>query len=244
VAVGGAFILGSAVNLPSFLARLAGMLESPDQWNSDPLRIVPAPKSQEWRVKRETRLWGPVKRSNAGVKLRPLAHVSLTDQVAATAVMLCLANRVESLQGDPRQSISSAEARRRLVSYGNRLFCDNIGGDLHHRWGSEKLYRAYYQDYQNFLSRSEIAAEAIATSGKSQVVMVHADLGQFYDRVRPGLLAQKIDAIAQPIDDPLFYGFTRRLLNWEWDRRDSGEVAKYAEQVGLSDFQPLHFHRA
>lgn len=36
------------------------------------------------------------------MELRPLAHVSLRDQVVTTAIMLCLADLVETLQGDPR----------------------------------------------------------------------------------------------------------------------------------------------
>ena len=38
---------------------------------------------------------------------------------------------------------------------GDRLFCDSIEGEQRHRWGSAKLYRAYYQDYRTFLARPE-----------------------------------------------------------------------------------------
>src|SRR5579862_6181885 len=77
-----------AVNLPSFLADLADQLRTGDEWKSDPLRIVPAPKSQPWHVDVSTGRWGPVDERKTATKLRPLAHVSLRDQVAATAVML------------------------------------------------------------------------------------------------------------------------------------------------------------
>ena len=53
--------------------------------------------------------------------------------------MLCPANRVETLQGDPAESIPAAEGKR--------------------------------------------------------VFVVHADLRQFYDRVRPDLLAEAIDRV-------------------------------------------------
>ena len=66
----------------------------------------------------------------------------------ATALMLCPANRVETRQGDPRGSVQDIASRKRVVSYGNRLFCDADGGELFHRWGSVKLYRAYYEDYR------------------------------------------------------------------------------------------------
>ena len=82
-----------------------------------------------------------------------------------------------------------------MVSYGNRLFCDAMGRELRHRWGSAKLYRAYFQDYRTFLSRPEVAAESISETAGKRVYVVHADLRQFYDRVRPNLLSAAIDRI-------------------------------------------------
>jgi hypothetical protein len=229
----------AAVNLPGFLSELSRQLRAPDQWSNNPLRIVPAPKSQQWQVRPGTNIWEPVERGIRATKLRPLAHVSLKDQVAATAVMLCLADRVETLQGDPRAPIANATARKQVVSYGNRLLCDAISGELRHRWGSGQLYRAYFQDYRVFLSRPETVADAVGTDDGSRVVIVQSDLRQFYDRVRPELLSRKIDALARPSDDPEFFTFARRLLNWAWDKKDSMEVAGYATQAGLSDFSKV-----
>jgi hypothetical protein len=226
----------TAVKLPQFLAELAEQLRVPDQWDNGVLRIVPAPKSQRWRVTRETGRWEPVEEGKTASKLRPLAHVTLKDQVAATALMLCLADRVETLQGDPRRPVADGESREKVVSYGNRLFCDVVDRALRHRWGSARLYRAYYQDYRTFLARPEIAAEAIIVDDGSRVLIVHSDLRQFYDRVRPSLLAEKLGRIVQPNDDPEFFTLANRLLNWTWSRRDSGEVAAYAAQAGLTDF--------
>lgn len=229
----------TAVNLPYFLSELAELLKSPEQWINDPLRIVPAPKSQQWQVTSKGNIWKPVKTGKTAGKLRPLAHVSLKDQVLATAVMLCLADRVETLQSDPRDSINNAERRSKITSYGNRLFCDAYKGKLSHRWGSSKLYRAYYQDYQSFLTRPEVVAEASANTVDTRVVIVHSDLKQFYDRVRPELLSKKITALAMHGDDLRFFEFACRLLNWEWDKRDSEEVTGYAAQAGLADFSKV-----
>ena len=214
----------AAVNLPAFLGKLGERLQSSESWQNDPLRIVPAPKSQRWRVRKG--VWKPVKGASSA-RLRPLAHVSLADQVVATALMLCLANRVETLQGDPRK------ARSQVVSYGNRLFCDAMGGELLHRWGSAKLYRKYYQDYETFLSRPEVAAESI--EGK-RVFVVHADLRQFYDRVRPDLLAEAIARVRQDGDDPAFFSLAASVLDWGWHPRDEKDVRMYAEQAELEDF--------
>lgn len=228
-----------AVNLPQFLAEVAEQLKAPDQWVNNPLRIVPAPKSQQWHVIQNpagNKRWEPVSGGKTAAKLRPLAHVSIRDQVAATAVMLCLADRVETLQGSSLEPVEDAGGRKRVISYGNRLFCDNYGSELRHRWGSVKLYRSYYQDYRRFIERPEVVANSVTPRTGERIVIVHSDLVQFYDRVRPALLAQKLHALARPGDDGNFFAFATHLLNWEWDRKDASEVAGYARQAQLSDF--------
>ena len=225
----------AAVNLPEFLSELRERLQSLETWQNDPLRIVPAPKSQRWEVREG--MWVP----EEGVKsarLRPLAHVSLADQVVATALMLCLADRVETLQGDPdpRRSIRDQASRRQVVSYGNRLFCDAKGGKLRHRWGSAKLYRKYYEDYRTFLSRPEVVAESISEVAGKRIYVVHTDLRQFYDRVRPDMLSAAINRIHHDGDDPEFFSLAASVLNWGWHPRDEKEVQMYTEQAELEDF--------
>ena len=223
-----------AVNLPAFLSELRKRLQSPESWRNDPLRIVPAPKSQRWRVREG--VWEPVEKGATSARLRPLAHVSLADQVVATALVLCLADRVETLQGDPRRSSRDLESRRQVVSYGNRLFCDAVSGELRHRWGSTKLYRAYFQDYRAFLSRPEIAAESIPATEEKHVYIVHADLRQFYDRVRPNLLTEAINRVRRDGDDQAFFSLAESVLDWGWHSRDERDVRIYAEQAELEDF--------
>lgn len=87
-------------NLPDFLQSVAEDISS-GAWKADPLRLVLAPKSQQWTVSAKMDNWRP-KARNADMDLRPLAHVSLRDQVVSTAIMLCLADQVETGQGDPR----------------------------------------------------------------------------------------------------------------------------------------------
>jgi hypothetical protein len=224
----------ASVNLPAFLAGLQKQLENPSQWTNSALRIVPAPKSQEWHIAPETKRWEPVDPRKAATKLRPLAHASLTDQVVATAVMMCLADRVEALQGDPRTAIDGRALRKQVISYGNRLFCDNDAGVISHRWGSSKLYRGYYQDYRRFLSRPDEVAGGLDSG--SRVVILQSDLRQFYDRVRPTLLARKIDSLKRPGDDPAFFEFAKRLLDWRWDPKDSREIESYATLSKLDGF--------
>ncbi len=224
----------ASVNLPSFLGELRERLQSSESWQNDPLRIVPAPKSRRWKVQNGE--WQPAEDGTSWERIRPLAHVSLADQVVATALMLCLADRVETLQGDPRRSVRDRESRRQVVSYGNRLFCDAIDGELRHRWGSSKLYRAYYQDYRTFVSRSEIVAESMVAATQEGFYVVHADLRQFYDRVRPKMLANAIDRVRPDGDDSSFFSLAASVFNWGWHPRDERDVSSYGEGAELADF--------
>ena len=181
----------------------------------------------------------PSNRKGGWARIRPLAHVSLADQVVATALMLCLADRVETRQGDPRHPVRDQDLRRDVVSYGNRLFCDSIDGELRHRWGSAKLYRGYFQDYRTFLSRPEIAAESNSRPSDTRVYVVHADLRQFYDRVRPELLSSAINLFRRRGDDPGFFSLVSSMLSWTWHPHDKKAVRGYAEQVQLEEFTPV-----
>lgn len=235
----------TTINLPTFLEDLSEGLREIGSYRRSALRIVPAPKNHPWRVDPKSKRWEPVplprKRENIGrspIKLRPLAHISMRDQVVATAAMLCLADLVELLQGDPRSSIKEESDRAKILSYGNRLFC---GDDGFHRWGSAKLYRAYSQDYRKFLTRPEVAAEQ-AISGKTstqKVVIVQSDLKQFYDRVSPKLLADKVRRLPCVESARPFLDFVGGLFNWEWAPQDRAEAARYAKQSGLESFEQI-----
>ena len=227
------------INLPEFIAEIEETLQHPEDWESNPVRIVPAPKGQRWWVSPDSGAWEPVKEARRKMDrsiLRPLAHLSLRDQVVATAMMLCLANRVETRQGDPQDLIQNANVRKRVSSYGNRLFCDASSGELSHRWGSTKLYRSYYQDYRKFVTRPSEVAESIERVSGERVLVIDSDLSQFYDRVIPELLAAKIRSLQRDSDDPKFFDFAERLFSWAWDSRDRIEVSAYSSAAELSDF--------
>ena len=231
----------TTVNLPDFLGELVSTLESHERWRTDPIRIVPAPKGQPgWEVT-STGEWKPP----SEMPIRPLAHVTLRDQVIATGIMLCLADRVETLQGDTRLDFKSAENRSAVVSYGNRLFCDKEERSevrLRHRWGSSKLYRRYFQDYRTFLERPEsVARELIrdTTEGGSapsvqRPFIVCTDLSKFYDRVRPRLLTRALVALRNGSDEQAFFAFASDMLRWQWDVDDEREVKRYENENELS----------
>lgn len=228
----------TTANLPQFITNLSNRILS-GQWQSSPLRLVPAPKSQKWRIDEKRRLWQPCEKVPA-TKTRPLAHVSLDDQVVATAIMLCLADRVETVQGDPTSAYSFEKTRATVTSYGNRLFCDYEADSqtLVHRWGSSKLYRAYFQDYKNFVARPEYVAEQISQE-ETNIVIVQADLRQFYDRVRPSLLIQKIRQFQTPEDDERFFQLADSVFSWSWSPDDLSDVARFARESGIPQFESV-----
>ena len=230
------------VNLPEFLGKLSNRLRSSETWENTPLRLVPAPKSQQWKIKDDE--WGPCKDRKETLdhsKLRPLGHVHIEDQVVATALMLCLADRVETLQGDPRTRINTLESRKQVISYGNRLFCDERSGELCHRWGSSKLYRAYFQDYRTFLSRSKTAVESISESEleDKDVFVIQTDIVKFYDCVSPDLFRRAIQEIKQPDDDSEFFSLLHSVFNWQWNAKDKKIADKYARDSGIGNFEDV-----
>ena len=231
----------ASAELPQFLRRVARRLSDPDGYTTRRLRLVPAPKSHPWIFTKNggNDEWKPKPDSKGlGPRIRPLAHVALEDQVAATAIMLCLADRVESRQGDPTGSLTDAAHRRRVLSYGNRLLCDGKSNRLRHRWGSSAMYRGYFQDYQAFVARPDVAASSVSEEG-SRIVIVQSDLQNFYDRVTPELLGTKIRQLRQVSESLDFFELAQRVLTWSWHPRDKKSVTAYAKRECIPDFSKV-----
>ena len=223
-----------SLRLPDFIRELQWRLKSPESWESTPLAIVPAPKSQSWQLDGD--LWKPTEGS-AHRKIRPLAHVALPDQVLATAMLLCLGDEVERGMGDPLLSIERPENRKKVLAYGHRLFCDSTGGDLRHRWGSSKLYRLYYRDYQTFLQRPEVVAGQLKSEANGrEVAIVQSDLSKFYDRVRPAMLQERVKPICEG-NDQAFFGLFQKVFAWSW--KDEKRAQKYSHLHDIQGFESV-----
>ena len=224
-----------SVRIPAFLAEIQEGIDSYATWTPEPLELVPAPKTQQWCFD-DSGNWIPRPNQDYQKKLRPLAHVALRDQVVATAVMLCLADRVETRMNDPRLSIDSEENRRRVLAYGHRLVCDDAeDGGLRHRWGSTKLYRQYFQDYQTFLRRPRVVAERLdSDSPEFEIAIVQSDLSKFYDRIQPDLLGQKFEQLGRDGDDPRFFELAGRVFDWRW--ADTKRASRHSREHGLDGF--------
>ena len=77
--------------------------------------------------------------------LRPLAHLTVRDQTWATAAMLCLADIVESAQGDCSENNFQLHDLKNVYSYGNRLLCDWKGKSAWYSMGQQSdLQKVFY----------------------------------------------------------------------------------------------------
>ena len=226
-----------ALRIPSFIAEIKEALSSPELWESETMDMVPAPKSQRWKFQKG--IWEPEKSIKG--KTRPLAHVALRDQVVATTLMMCLADRVETALGDPRLPINEPRNRRKILSYGHRLFCGprNSGEKrLQHRWGSTKLYRGYFQDYQTFLKRPDVVADSLPSGeSDSEIAVVYSDLSKFYDRIRPSLLHEKLRKFKFSAHEESFFAFAERVISWHWSDRNAAR--RYAEENNIDIYEPV-----
>ena len=172
-----------------------------------PLELVPAPKTNRWEFvepnssenneDEETEgeqclNWQPI--TGEQLSLRPLAHIGIKEQVFFTHLMSCLANTVETEQGNPETPLDEVHTKN-VVNYGNRLYCyyDNEG-NAQHNYGATSIYSKYFVDYRNFLKRPYHFAQQQSTEKlpSEEVYIVELDLKQFFDRVRRATLVEKI----------------------------------------------------
>jgi Reverse transcriptase (RNA-dependent DNA polymerase) len=225
----------SSVHLRNSMSDWAQSMEGGAAFTPDQLRIVPAPKSSAWHIKKGK--WAPLTKHKP--RLRPLAHATVRDQTLAVALMMCLADIVETAQGDPRWKLDEARARG-MVSYGNRLYCEASKGHLCFRWGNSGLYRQFFQDYVAFINRSRAVITEVFDETQSWAEL-HLDLSEFYDRVKPSDLQAKIRSIAGPETDERFLDVAERLLCWRWHEKDANLVNRYADSCNpqIADFQTV-----
>lgn len=186
-----------------------------------PMRLVPAPKAHEWKMDGG---WKPVRVEDTDeLKLRPLAHLSIRDQTLSMAVLICLADLVETIQGDPTTSITASN-RANVVSYGHRLVAKWKDGRAAFRWGNAKLYRQYFEDYEQFIHRPERIRQELFPQGGSWAI-VQADLTQFYDLIPRATLIKRLQTLAkkeyETADiDSRFFDVFKHILDFSWVEED------------------------
>jgi hypothetical protein len=222
--------------LRTTVSALRQELRNPATLLSKPVRLVLAPKATTWEVRKE--YWGP--KSKEKRNLRPLAHVTIRDQTIATAFMLCIADRAETLQGNPKWPLADCRARG-MMSYGHRLLVDEVGDELHYRWANAAYYRSYFEDYQNFIRRPECIVRSDFPKAANWAV-IQADFSQFYDRIRPEALHIKITKHFADEAEPEFLGAFRGFFGWGWhpeDIKGALDYAKRTEPSPIAGFERL-----
>jgi hypothetical protein len=248
--------------LPQKLQQWATELHlGPDLPKTTPARVVRAPKNAEWHFPDEKAGgWRFKPQLDASKKkitqpeLRPLAHLTIRDQVLATAVMLCVADAIETLQGNTDSSsyASASAARRHVLSYGNRLFCDWSSGQngkqqARFRWGNATTYSQFFKDYERFLERpANVCRESLPSLNGQRLYVIKLDLTKFYDcvdqaraltRLKDMWKAYNTDTFGAPhavkneADQDAFWFAAERVLQWSWHAEDSKKAGEL--KIGL-----------
>lgn len=91
--------------------------------------------------------------------LRPLAHVTIRDQTLATGVLMCLAEAVETAQGNTTGDLSTIRYKR-VCSYGNRLHCTweetpNRPDRAHFAWGKQQDLQTVFPKLSSVLGQAK-----------------------------------------------------------------------------------------
>jgi len=222
----------SAVDLESLLEAWSAELKS-GGYQTMPTRLVPAPKNGAWEFStKRVGGWGPVNSEKS--VLRPLAHVGIRDQTVVTAVMLCLADCIETAQGDPSLSTEKA-AQAGVFSYGNRLYCRwtrkrGQRSRASFSWGNSDTYSRYFQDYQRFVERPSGVAQRVTLDSPDRAVhIVKLDLTAFYDNIDQHRLIACLKQeyaryrrgnAALPDSDETFWNLALQSLSFEWAKSD------------------------
>ena len=122
----------SAIDLDAQLDKWIKELED-EKFTFDSLCIVPAPKTERWHFEKiippvsfsldslleangdqdYSHAWRPdIDKQEESKSLRPLAHVTIRDQSFITALMMCLANKVETFQCDTSMDVKKVHEKK------------------------------------------------------------------------------------------------------------------------------------
>lgn len=209
-----------------------------------PLELVPAAKSETWFF--DEKGWRPSndRKSKGKTPLRPLAHLAVRDQTWASAAMLCLADAVESIQGDCSHKDQSFDQARNkgVYSYGNRLVCDWKEDQAWFRWGNSETYRKFFVDYQSFLKRPiELGRQVIEQGLSSQdVYIVNLDLQKFYNTIDKKKLIERLKDIVREFGGSVCKDFWKAfedITAWHWSDGDL-EIARTLKLGNIKEGLP------
>ena len=233
----------SAVDLERRLQQWSDELED-GAFRPNPAWLVPAPKNGPWGFGDwSAGGWGAMV-ADGGERpvLRPLAHLGIRDQTISTAAMLCLADCIESAQGNTMLPAEEA-LKAGVFSYGNRLYCrwSDDNQRAHFSWGNSTSYSRYFQDYQQFVERPNVLArKAESEGGDKAVFIVKLDLSAFYDNVDVGALITKLRKTYLsyrkthadvPAAGAQFWPLLRKILTFKWRDEDRELKGLFLDKV-------------
>lgn len=223
----------SAIELERRISHLQNKIAK-KKYTLKSLELIPAPKTKKWTFQESAidstkeKLWRPIdfqeitELTQIIQPLRPLAHISIDDQTLYTALMMLIANKVETLQGDPSLSYDNIHASS-LINYGNRLHCSYKDSVANYSWGNSNVYSKFFKDYQRFLNRPKFFGKKATRLKKDdeRIYELQLDFSKFYDAIDRGKLVQKIrniitDVNSQDEIDPVIYYILELFKNWEW----------------------------
>ncbi|WP_440619620.1 reverse transcriptase domain-containing protein [Bacillus subtilis] len=241
------------VDLEKKIQKYALDLSESSTYKPDPLRIVLAPKNQKW-VFKDGKSWCPADGDNNKVEqsLRPLAHISIRDQTVNTAIMLCIADAIESIQGPTEEPDFIKAQQEQIYSYGNRLHCEWISHFNKKRqakfsWGSSKSYRQYFNDYKSFLKRPQNVCNYYDATlpPKKELYVVSLDLSKFYNNIDLDSLVNELrdhyreyhnyyNLSQEYKDETSFWKKVKEIFKWAWTEADCNENNNLIENTKSS----------
>ncbi|WP_018404068.1 RNA-directed DNA polymerase [Marinobacter gelidimuriae] len=233
-----------------------------------PLELVPAPKSHPWefvkpedpfKVAEYKVIWQPkvtlkveggsAREQKDGdkdlLRLRPLAHIGIREQAIMTLVMMCLANEVESMQGDPSTDYENVHEKG-VASYGNRLYCRYKDDKAEHSYGATTTYSKYFTDYRKFLERPYHFArkELQEKSEEEEVYLLELDLSQFFDCINREILVEKIETLAnqqepnEELDRLASKSVLSAFKDWDWSQSAKDRYKKLCSSDEVREAPP------
>ena len=159
--------------------------------------------------------------------------MNIQDQTIATAIMLCLADCIETAQGDPAQKDYRKAQMEGVFSYGNRLFChwekkkDGLK-KARFPWGNSETYSRYFQDYRSFLERPVEMGQQVNLPDGDELFLVKLDLSAFYDSICLKRLVSCLQREYRSFqadnnlatDNDGFWSVTNKLFGFQWAEED------------------------
>lgn len=233
----------SALNLEALASLWAKQVQDLDPIILEPMELVPATKSEPWIIDSK-RGWIPDNREQLQRKekppIRPLAHLTVRDQTLASAVMLCIADAVESRQGDCTCRSDTdffLHQKKGVYSYGNRLICDWDKDSAWFRWGNAESYRKFFTDYQSFLKRPIMIGRFISggQGDAERVYVVSLDISRFYDCVNRALLHERLQKLfpsKSTSEQKRFWDKVKEIINWKWDDNAYATASNIGIKIG------------